>query len=292
MKSKIWILFLTGLAACSGENGKSDAYGNFQSDEIIVSAQATGEIISMKVDEGQVLDPAQVVGLIDTTSLHLQKKQLNSKKKAIASKTANIHANIEVQQQQLQNLQKDLQRIQNLYENGAATEKQLTDIRGAVDLVKKQIRATRTQLDGIGDEISALNDQIALVNEKINKSFIRNPVKGTVLTKYADKGEFAAMGKPLFKIANLETLDLKSYISGDQLDDIKLGQEVNVLIDKNKKEYSSMKGTISWIASSAEFTPKTIQTKKERVNLVYAVKVRVENDGSLKIGMPGEINFN
>lgn len=292
MKSKFWILVLLGLTACSGENGKSDAYGNFQADEIIVSAQATGEILKMTLNEGQLLDESEVVGLIDTTNLHLQKQQLKSKVRAVTAKRGNIQAMVEVHRQQLQNLQTDLQRIDNLYKSGAATEKQLTDIKGAVELAKKQIKATRSQLDGIRDEISALEDQIAMTNEKISKSFIRNPVKGTVLTKYASKGEFTAAGKPLYKIANLENLELKAYISGDQLDDIRLGQEVEVLTDKDEKAYNKMKGKVSWIASNAEFTPKTIQTKKDRVNLVYAVKVRVKNDGSLKIGMPGEINFN
>lgn len=294
MKNMKWnlITFIALLlSACTGNGEKADAYGNFQADDMMVSAQATGQIVSMTAEEGGKLKKGEVIGLIDTTTLHLQKKQLMSKIRAIESNAGNIRAQIAVQEQQLENQEKNLKRIKNLYESGAATEKQLEDIEGAVELSKKQLEATHTKLGGIREEINGIKDQIAIVNENISKSYIKNPVEGTVLTKYAREGEFAAAGKPLYKLADLSRLDLKVYVSGDQISEIKLGQSVEVLIDKNKKEYTRLQGEVTWIASNAEFTPKTIQTKEERVNLVYAVKVNVKNDGSLKIGMPGEINF-
>ncbi len=296
MKKKIyrptsWMLLLTLLAACSSNNHRSDAYGNFEAVDVIVSAQGNGQIIEFELDEGMQLPQNGLVGLIDTSMLHLQKMQLQSKIKAVASKMLNIHAQVEVLQQQLQNLSVDQKRIQKLYQEGAATRKQVDDINGAVELTRKQINATRTQQQNISDEIAALEAQVDQINKSIENCTIINPVQGTVLSKFAEKGEVTAFGKPLYKIANLEALNLKVYVSGAHLPDIKLGQEVEVLIDKNAKENTHLQGKITWISDQAEFTPKTIQTKEERVKLVYAVKVRVKNDGSLKIGMPGEINF-
>ncbi|MCF8227953.1 MAG: HlyD family efflux transporter periplasmic adaptor subunit [Bacteroidales bacterium] len=296
MKKKIikitfGLLVLIALTACSGDNGKSDAYGNFEAIDLIVSAQGNGQILEFEIMEGQVLHENQEVGLIDTSMLHLQKKQLQSNIKAVASKMQNVNAQVEVQQQQLENLLIDQKRLKALFRDGAATKKQLDDINGAVDLTRKQITATKTQKQNIRDEIDALYARIEQVNESIRDCHIINPAQGTVLTKFAEQGEFTATGKPLYKIANLEVLNLKVYVSGDQLPEVRIGEEVEVLIDKNKSGFTHLKGRINWISDQAEFTPKTIQTKKERVNLVYAVKVRVKNDGSLKIGMPGEINF-
>lgn len=291
MKKVYFLVLIIFLAACSANNEKSDAYGNFEAIKVIVSSQVNGQILEFNLDEGMQLKDGEILGFIDTTALHLQKKQLLSKKKAIHSKISNINAQINVQQQQKKNLLTDKKRLENLFNEGAATQKQMDDIEGAIDLVHSQIEATKTQLHSVYDEINATDARIDLVNDGIKKSIITNPTDGIVLTKIAETGEITAFGKPLYIIANLDQLILKAYISGDQLPDIKLGQEVEVLVDKNKKENQSFTGKITWISDQAEFTPKIIQTKEERVNLVYAIKIQVPNDGTLKIGMPGEVNF-
>ncbi len=280
------------LTACNKNEDLSDGYGNFDADaEVIVSAQATGEILSFHINEGDYLKNGEIIGQIDTVDLHLKKLVLIRQKNAIAATLKDIKATIEVQQQQLEINKINQRRIQNLYKDQAATQKQLDDINGLVDLNKKQISATRAKRDGIISKMQSVDAQIAQVNEAIQKCSVKNPVEGTVLVKYAQKGELATPGKPLYKIANLKTLELKAYISGSDLNRLKIGSTVKVFYDKNKKENYSIPGTVSWISSHAEFTPKTIQTKEERVNLVYAVKIIVDNDGSIKIGMPGEFKI-
>ena len=280
------------LAGCEKNRDLSDGYGNFDAHaEVFVSAQATGEILAFDIHEGDRLKKDDIVGQIDTTVLHLKKLVLVRQKKAIAAQLKDIKATIEVQKQQLDINLNNQRRIQNLYKNQAATQKQLDDINGLVDLNKKQISATRAKRDGIISKMKSVDAQIAEVNEAIDKCRIKNPVEGTVLVKYAEKGELAAPGKPLYKIADLKTLELKAYISGSDLSRLKVGSRVKVFYDKNKEENFSIPGTVTWISSQAEFTPKTIQTKEERVNLVYAVKIMVDNDGSIKIGMPGEFKI-
>ncbi len=292
------LLILTVLAtalfsSCTNQGTLSDGYGNFDAHaEVIVSSQTMGELLQLKVEEGDHLKAGQLVGLVDTTQLHLKKAVLMHQKKVVASRLQNINASIAVQQQQLRINEINLRRIQNLFKNQAATQKQMDDINGLVDLTKKQIEATRTQKDNVFLEIQSVDAQIAQVNESIQQSLIRNPVEGTVLVKYAEKGELATPGKPLYKIANLKTLELKAFVSGSQLSHIKIGQKVKVYYDKNKKTDTEVGGTILWISSQAEFTPKTIQTKQERVDLVYAVKIKVSNaNGRIKIGMPGEFRI-
>lgn len=287
---QLFLLAFT-VAACTNSNDRADAYGNFEATEVVISAMAQGEILNLDIYEGEVLHAGQEVGLIDTTDLYLKKQQLIKSIDAVRTGLITIDAQIKVQLQQKKNLETDQVRIENLYRESAATEKQLDDINGAVDLVDAQLAATRSQKNKILAEIETLRVQLSQVNEALSKCVIKSPEAGTVLTKYAEKGEVAVAGKPLFKMADLEMMKLKVYLSGDQLSHIKIGQEVEVQIDETKLTNRSMKGIISWVSSSAEFTPKTIQTKEERVNLVYAVKVRVKNDGSLKIGMPGEIYF-
>ena len=292
------LLLLAGLvtaflSSCSNQETLSDGYGNFDAHtEVIVSSQAMGELLQFKVEEGSLLKAGQVVGLVDTTQLHLKKEVLKNQKKVVASRLANINASIAVQQQQLKINEINRRRILNLFHSKAATQKQLDDINGLVELNKKQIKVTQTQKKNIYTELKSLDAQIAQINESIRQSLVTNPVEGTVLVKYAEKGELATPGKPLYKIANLKTLELKAYVSGSQLSHIKIGQQVKVYYDKNKKENNEVNGTILWISSQAEFTPKTIQTKQERVDLVYAVKIKVPNaDGALKIGMPGEFRI-
>ncbi|MBI9037722.1 MAG: HlyD family efflux transporter periplasmic adaptor subunit [Bacteroidales bacterium] len=287
----LFVILTILISACSSNNNKSDAYGNFEATEIIVSSEANGKILSFTVEEGELLKANEIVGLIDTVKLNLQKQQILDKQKAIASKLEVVSAQIEVQKQQKANLMIDKNRLEKLFKDEAATQQQMDKINGSLDLIEKQILSVKTQKAGIYDEIQALGKQIDQIDESLKNCYIKNPISGTVLSKFVEQSEITAFGKPLYKIANLTELKLKVYVSGAQLPNIKIGQTVEVLIDKNEKSDSKLNGEVCWISTSAEFTPKIIQTKKERVNLVYAVKVRVKNDGTLKIGMPGEINL-
>ncbi len=294
MKKIIYILIPTlfFITSCDDENNNDAAYGNFEAIEVIVSAQANGQIISFTPEEGVELKNEQLVGLIDTTVLHLNKKLLIQQKVTIASQFDNLSSEIEVQKQQLKNAKINQQRISNLYKEGAATQKQLDDINGTVDLIKMQIAAINTKRKSISDQIKGVEIQTEQINEAISKCNIINPVTGTVLVKYAEQGEVAGIGKPLYKIADLTQMKLKAYISGAQLPNVKIGQQVDVSFDSSMDENNTVVGTVSWISQTAEFTPKTIQTKQERVNLVYAIKVTVKNNGAIKIGMPGGVKFN
>lgn len=284
------MIFTSTLLSCT-DNGKSDAYGNFEATETIISSEANGKLLSLNLTEGKDLEKGKIIGVVDTTNLYLQKQQLIAKKDAISSKISNILAQIEVQKQQKKTILTEKNRVEKLLQDGAATTKQLDDINGQIDIIDKQINSIQTQNSSIINEIKSIEWQIEAIDNSIDKCYIKNPVNGTILEKYVESFELVNAGKSLYKIANLNQLELRVYVSGDQLPHIKLGQEVEVLIDKDKKENNKLKGIVSWISSEAEFTPKVIQTKEERVDQVYAVKVIVKNDGSLKIGMPGEINF-
>lgn len=284
-------LLASTLFSCNPDTAISDAYGNFEANEVMVSAQANGQLILFEAIEGMALEKGQIVGLIDTIDLHLKKMQAISQHQAVLSKFVTIDAQIEAQLQQLQNLRTEKDRIARLLEGGAATTKQKDDVDGAYSLADKQLKATQAQKQSVRAEAEVILTQIAQLDEQIKKSHITNPIEGIILTKFAESGEVVTFGKPLYKIANLGSLDLKIYVSGAQLADFKLGQQVDVLIDQSANEHRMLKGTISWISSQAEFTPKTIQTKEERVDLMYAAKVNVINDGSLKIGMPAEIRI-
>lgn len=295
MKTKIsiitCIISLIFLMACNTNEEKSDAYGNFESTEITVSSQASGQIMQFNLEEGDLLEAGKMIGWIDTTDLSLKKQQLQAQRQATSSKIPNLQAQIAVYNQQKKNVERDLERVKKMFQDGAATQKQVDDMSGQVDVIDKQILAVKSQESAVYSEIKSIDKQRDLVDEAIRKSIIINPIKGTVLTKYVYADEITGPGKPLYKIADLTEMKLKVYVSGDQLPGVKIGQEVEVLIDKNATENTKLTGKVSWISESAEFTPKIIQTKEERVNLVYAVKVLVKNDGSLKIGMPGELNF-
>jgi HlyD family secretion protein len=289
---KIYLLIIPMLvAACNGNENSSDAYGNFEAKEVIVSAQAQGEIVELKVEEGQTLQANQYVGCIDTLSLAIQREQLVAQKQAVASKLTNIKAQIEVQEQQKDILKTELQRVEKLYQDQAATKQQFDDVKGKYDVLEKQITATRTQIASVAREMDVVDKQIKLMDENIRKAKIINPIDGTVLEKYLEQNEIAVPGKALYKIAPLDEIELRVYVSGAQLPDVKIGQQVKVLIDKDKETNQEYAGIVFWISDQAEFTPKIIQTKEERVNMVYAVKVRVKNDGRIKIGMPGEVIF-
>jgi len=290
--ANVWLMVaLLMVSSCSNNNKLSDAYGNFEAVQVTVSAESAGRIHYLNVEEGSQPDSGAVVALVDTADLYLKKLQLQSQKKAIAVRKSSIESQVAVQQQQKQNLLVEKNRVSRLIADKAATAKQLDDINGAIDLVDKQMENINTQNAGIVEEMEIVDRQIAQVNESIRKCYIRNPVKGTVLNKFAEAGEVAAPGRALYKIADLSVMELKVYISGSQLPAVKQGQQVEVLIDKDQKTNRKLTGVVSWISPKAEFTPKIIQTKEERVNLVYGVIVRVENDGSLKIAMPAEVNF-
>ena len=276
---------------CSGNHQKSDAYGNFEVIEVTISSEANGKILSLDISAGQQIEEGAVVGYIDSTDLYLRKAFLLSQREAAASKIKYIQAQVAVQVQQQNNVLIDKNRVEKLLQDGAATTKQMDDINANLNLLNKQILATKTQENSVRKELSVYDRQLDQIEENISKCKIVNPIAGTILNKYAEKGELTGMGKALYNIADLSEMDLRIYVSGDQIPDVHLGDKVEILIDKDKKNNRSLEGIISWIAPSAEFTPKTIQTKAERVNLVYAVKVKVQNDGSLKIGMPGEVNF-
>lgn len=281
-------LLITGCA----ESEKSDAYGQFEAVETTISAKASGELLSFGAREGAELQKDQQVGLIDTTQLSLKKEELQSRMEATQSKIASIDAEVEVQKEQLETALSNLKRIRALAEDDAATKQQLDDAEGKVRTLRKQIEALQTQKQSVQAEINATRAQQNQLNQQIKDARITNPVSGTVLKTYVEPHELVNQGQPLYQIASLDTLELRMYVSGAQLPSIQLGQNVEVLTDKNAEENQQFSGQISWIASKAEFTPRMIQTKEERVTQVYAVKVKVPNrDGILKIGMPGEVNF-
>lgn len=291
MKNKYYLVLILVLSLACNRNERSDAYGNFEAIEVIVSSQSNGQLLSLTIEEGLDVILGDTIGLIDTIDLSLKKEQLISQEGVLLARLRNFDSQVRVQEQQRKNLLVDKERVANLLKDGAATQKQMDDITGGLDLLEQQILATQVQKEAARAEMATLESQVRQVEETLNKCYIISPLSGTVLVKFAEAGEITSLGKPVCKIANLDALELKVYISGDQLPYLKIGQTVDVLIDRNQKEFTKLRGNVSWISSKAEFTPKTIQTKKERVNLVYAAKVRVPNDGTLKIGMPGEINF-
>ncbi len=280
------------VAGCTGGNDLADAYGNFEATEVLVSAAATGRIMRLDVVEGEDVTEGSVVGVVDTVQFALQRSQLRASRTAVRSKIRGVEAQIAVLTEQRRVANRDYERLRRLAADQAATQKQLDDVEGQIAVFDRQIEHARTQLSTIRAEIAALDAQIAQIQDQIDKAKIENPVSGTVLAKYAESQEVTAYGKPLYKVADLSTMELRAYVSGAQLPALRLGQEVEVRVDRDRGESASLDGHVSWISSEAEFTPKLIQTKEERVNLVYAFKVRVENrEGLLKIGMPGEVWF-
>lgn len=290
-KLYIGLIVLLALSACDKNKQLSDAYGNFEAKEIIVSSEANGKLLSFSVDKGQEVMKSEIIGMVDTMQLYLNKKKLYAQLDLIKSKKKSVKAQVEVQEKQKDNLLKEKNRLENLLNDGAATSKQMDDINGKFELLEKQIEATQVQYKLIRNEKAALLVQLEQIDDQLKRCGIANPINGTVLEKYVEESELVSIGRNLYKVADLRHMDLRVYVSGSQLSQIKIGQQVRVYIDKNDKENSEMEGKISWISSSAEFTPKIIQTKEERVKLVYAVLVSVKNDGSIKIGMPGEVVF-
>ena len=281
-------LLISTLFSCKNGDEKADGYGNFEATEITISAENNGKIIQFNVSEGQELKKEAFIGFIDTIPLALNREQLLVSKQVIASKSKGVLSQITVLNSKLKTANVNKIRAKNLIKDNAGTQKQLDDVNGVIDVLKQQIRSVEIQNAPVVNELKSIDVQLLQIEDKLEKSKIINPVNGTVLVKYAEPDEITAFGKPLYKIADLSTMQLRVYVSEPQLPNIKIGQEVTVKIDSGD-DMKSYTGKISWIASEAEFTPKIIQTKEERVALVYAVKIDVINDGSLKIGMPAEM---
>jgi len=286
----ISILSLASLSffACDTDTSKADGYGNFEATEVTISAEQNGKLKSFIIEEGQQLTQGTFVGIIDTLALSLKREQLVVAKDVVAAKSRGVLSQINVLKAQMGAAQINKTRIEHLIRENAGTQKQLDDITGEMDVIKQQIISVEIQNASVVNELKSIDVQIKQVQDQIQRSKIINPINGTVLVKYAEPNEMTGFGRPLYKIADLEIMQLRVYISETQLSSIKIGQKVTVKIDTNT-EMESFSGTITWVAEQAEFTPKIIQTKEERVALVYAVKITVNNDGRLKIGMPGEL---
>lgn len=286
---------LIGLTSCQQSNIKPDASGTFETTEVIVSAEGSGRILDFSVEEGMLLTQGQEVGYIDSTQLYLKKLQLKANQKALLSRRPDMEKQVATLEQQLTTARTEKKRIENLVKDNAVATKQLDDVNAQIALLEKQIIATKstlsTTINGITGDNDALNIQLDQLENQLTKCRITVPITGTVLSRYAEKGELAVTGKALFKLGDTNQMILRAYVTNDQLSTIKLGQKVQVFADygKGNKEYEGM---ITWISNKAEFTPKTIQTRDERANLVYALKISVKNDGYIKIGMYGDVKFN
>jgi len=283
------------LVSCNSNKNDFDASGVFEATEVIVSSECSGKILSFSVQEGQEIKAGEMVGFIDTVQLYLRKMQLIANVKAVQSKRPDINTQIAAITEQISAAKVEKNRIESLLKANAANKKQLDDINAQIAVLTRQLEAQKSALSitnkGINEESSVLEIQIAQVEDLLQKCHIINPISGTVLAKYAQQGEITASGKALYKIADTKNMILRAYITSGQLTQMKLGQEVKVKADYGDKGYRDYQGTISWISNKSEFTPKTIQTRDERANLVYAVKVIVPNDGYIKIGMYGAIEI-
>jgi HlyD family secretion protein len=279
------------LNGCNEKAEEADAFGNFEATEIVVSAETSGRILKFDVTEGSEIDKGTEIALVDTTLFYLQKGELNAGMMSVRTRINTINTQNDILNQQIANLNVNIARIENMLKDDAATRKQYDDLTGQVAVLQKQIDANNTQKASVAAELYVYESKKATLNEQLARSNVRSPLKGTIIEKYAEAGELTAAGKPLAKIADLSLIKLKVYVSGAQLGSIKTGQECTVRIDDGKKGYTSFKGTISYISGKAEFTPKIIQTKEDRVTLVYAVTIDVKNDGTMKSGMPGEVIF-
>ena len=296
MKNQIGILLLAAIiVSCNNKNDLYDASGTFESTEIIVSSQANGQLVQFAVDEGDTLNAGAAVGYVDSTQLHLTKLQQLENQKAILAGRPDVQSQIHATQKQIDNTLLDKQRIENLVKGNVATQKQLDDVNSKLAVLQAQLAAQKSALNNttttLNEQGNAVTAQLALINDQLKKCVIVNPINGTVLASYANTSEVTAMGKPLYKIADMSVMELKAYITGDQFAKVKLGQKVKVLVDDGSSKYRTYEGEVDWISNKSEFTPKTIQTKNERANLVYAIKIKVKNDGYIKIGMYGEVKF-
>lgn len=292
MKKVLYIAVSLLAIACSKE-AEFDAQGTFEATEVVVSSEATGRILNFEVEEGMAVGANQMVGAIDSVQLHLQRKQLVAQQSALLGSRPDVKKQVAALREQIAKQNEELRRVENMLKDGAATKKQKDDIEAQIKILERQLDATLSTLDKntstINNNSAALEAQIAALDDRISKCRIISPVGGTVLVKYAEAGELASVGKPLMKIADLQNIYLRAYFTSDQLAKVNLGDEVKVVADFGGEERYDYTGRVAWISSESEFTPKTIQTKDSRANLVYAVKIAVENDGRLKIGLAGEV---
>jgi len=291
----LFAVLVLSLSACKNHDDDYDASGTFEADEIIVSSEASGRIIQLDLDEGSQLKEGETVGYVDSLQLYLKRKQLQANIRAIDSRRPDIDRQVAATQQQIATAKTEKVRIENLLKSNAANQKQLDDINAQIAVLQKQLDAQKSTLEistkGISEDGSVLAVQIAQLDDQLQKCRITSPIDGTVLVKYAEAGEVTAQGKPLFKIANTGKMTLRAYVTADQLSKLKLGQSVKVRTDLGKDKSKEYNGIITWISDKSEFTPKTVQTRDERANLVYATKIAVKNDGYLKIGMYGSVKL-
>ena len=292
MKKVIYIAMALLAISCTKE-AEFDAQGTFEATEVVVSSEATGRILNFDIEEGMAIAANQTVGTIDSLQLHLQRKQLVAQQSALLASRPDVKKQVAALREQIAKQKTELRRVDNMLRDGAATQKQKDDIEAQIKILEGQLEAQLSTLDKNTSTINGnsvvLEAQIAALDNRISKCSIISPVGGTVLVKYAEAGELASAGKPLMKIADLKNIYLRAYFTSDQLANVKLGDEVKVVADFGGTERYDYTGRIAWISSESEFTPKTIQTKDSRANLVYAVKIAVENDGRLKIGLAGEV---
>ena len=292
MKKVIYIAMALLAISCTKE-AEFDAQGTFEATEVVVSSEATGRILNFDIEEGMAIAANQAVGTIDSLQLHLQRKQLVAQQSALLASRPDVKKQVAALREQIAKQKTELRRVDNMLRDGAATKKQKDDIEAQIKIMEGQLEAQLSTLDKNTSTINGnsvvLEAQIAALDDRISKCRIISPVGGTVLVKYAEAGELASAGKPLMKIADLKNIYLRAYFTSDQLANVKLGDEVKVVADFGGTERYDYTGRVAWISSESEFTPKTIQTKDSRANLVYAVKIAVENDGRLKIGLAGEV---
>jgi HlyD family secretion protein len=276
---------------CAEREAEADAYGNFEATEVMISAETSGRILQMFAEEGERVEGGEILAIVDTTDLLLRYQQMEAQHTASLAQLNSLDAQAEVYAQQIANLEKDRTRIEAMLKDGAATPKQLDDIRGGIALAGKQMASVRSQKATVLGQAGAISAQRLQLREMLDRSKVQSPIDGTVLSVFLREGELAAPGRAILKLAKLDTMILRAYFSGEQLSGISLGEEVDVLVDDEDKSLRTLPGRISRIASEAEFTPRTIQTRDERTDLVYAVEILVNNDGRIRIGMPGEVRL-
>ena len=283
------------LISCNNSDNQYDASGVFEATEVTISSRGNGEIIRLNMEEGQTVKQGAVVGCIDTTQLYLQKKQLLANIGTVESHYYNLSKQMASIRQQITNEQQEQTRYEKLLKANGASQKQLDDIKDQIALLKKQLDAKKEDLQNnnrsINSQTLSIEAQIAQIDDQIEKDHIVSPIFGTVLSKYAEQGELASQGRAIFKVGDLTHIYLRAYITAAQLTQLKMGQQVNVYADSGDKDRRKYTGKVTWISNKAEFTPKTIQTRDERANLVYAVKISVKNDGYIKRGMYGDVSF-
>ena len=282
-------------SACGNGAPKYDATGTFETTEVLVSAEASGRLLYFDIEEGMLLKAGEEVGVVDTVQLYLKKLQLEASIKSVEEQRPDILKQVAATKEQISAAQRERNRVANLLKVGAANQKQLDDAEDQLEVLRKQLVAQNSTLSNSHQSLtwqsSSVGIQVAQVEDQLKKCYITSPITGTVLAKYAEAGELTAMGTPLFKVADTEQMYLRAYITSEQLSQVKLGQKVTVFSDYGTDEHKQYPGVVTWISDTSEFTPKTILTKNERANLVYAVKIAVHNDGLLKIGMYGGVEF-